>query len=133
MLFRSILSSGSIRYSPLMGVLTLIEKDDPDRTVEDYYKLDILFHRTILQMSGNRAILQAWETMSPVIYTFLGINAASDYRDRYVREFAGKHKGILDLIILRDRECAGLMRRHIEDARSLTLEALEKINSGTLK
>lgn len=128
----TLLDAGSIRYSPLMGVLALIEKDDPGRTMEDYYKLDIMFHRVILQMSGNRAILQAWETLSPVISTLLGINAGSDYRERYVQEFTEKHKSILDLFILRDRSCIDLLRRHIEDAKALTLRAIEKIGTGIL-
>jgi DNA-binding GntR family transcriptional regulator len=128
----TILSSGSIRYSPLMGVLAEIEHGDPSRTVEDYYKLDLMFHRVVLRMSGNRAILQAWETLSPVIYTLLSINASSDYRESYTREFAEKHKSILDLIILRDRACIDLMRRHIDDAKAVTLGVLAEIDSGAL-
>ena len=49
---KTILSSESLRYSPLMNVLAQIEYKDLDRTVEDYYKLDLLFHRVILRMSG---------------------------------------------------------------------------------
>ena len=126
----TLLSSGPILYSPLMGVLAQIEQDDPERTVEDYYKLDVLFHKTILQMSRNRAILQAWETMSSVIYSLLSVNASSEYRERYMREFRDKHKGIMDLFILRDRSCLDLMRRHIEDAKMLTLGVLHEIDKG---
>ena len=127
-----LLSSGSIRYSPLIGVLGQVERDDPERTVEDYYKLDIMFHKTIIRMSGNRAILLAWETMSSVIYSLLGVNAGSEYRERYIREFRDKHKGILDLFILRDRKCLDLLRRHIEDAKKLTLGVLHQIDRGGL-
>jgi DNA-binding GntR family transcriptional regulator len=115
-----------------MGVLAQIEQKDQDRTVEDYYKLDVMFHRVILRMSNNRAILQAWETMSPVIYTLLSINASSDYRESYMREFTEKHKSILDLIILRDAACVDLMKQHIEDAKMVTLGVLEEIDSGAL-
>jgi DNA-binding GntR family transcriptional regulator len=125
-----LLSAGAIRYSPLLGVLGEIERDDPDRGVEDYYKIDVLFHKTILQMSGNRAILQAWETMSSVIYSLLSVNASREYRDRYMREFRDKHKGIIDLFILRDRGCLDLMRRHIEDSKELTLGVLHEIDRG---
>ena len=125
-----LLSSGNIPYSPLLGVLGDIEREDPNRTVDDYYKIDVLFHRTILQMSGNRAILQAWETMSSVIYSLLSVNTSNEYREQYMREFKYKHKEIIDLLILRDRRCIDLMRQHIEDAKILTLELLPKIDQS---
>jgi hypothetical protein len=45
-------------------------------------------------------------------------------------EFADKHKRIIDLFILRDRGCLDLMRRHIEDAKTLTLGVLGEIDRG---
>jgi len=129
----TLVNSGSIRYSQLLGILSQIEQDDPNRTVEDYYKLDILFHKTILQISNNRAILQAWDTMSSVIYTLLSINTSNEYEERYMREFNYKHKSIFDLIILRDKKCLNLMAQHIEDAKMLTLGLMDEIDKGSFQ
>ena len=78
----TILSESSIQYTPIMGILSKIEERSPDRTLEDYYKLDIDFHKSIIEMSKNRVILQAWNNLASVIYTLLSVNASSEYKER---------------------------------------------------
>lgn len=126
----TLLAADSIQYTQLIGVLSQIEEKNVIRSVEDYYKLDILFHKSILVMSGNRAILQAWANMASVIHTLMTVNASSEYKERYIGEFASKHKDILGKIILRDRMCLDLMAQHIDDAKKITLGVLQEIEKG---
>jgi DNA-binding GntR family transcriptional regulator len=116
-----------------MKVMAEIEEKDSDRTLEDYYKLDINFHKCILMMSGNNAILQAWNNIASVIYTLLSVNASREYKERYVIEFEKKHKDIMSQIILRDKACIDSLQQHIEDAKILTLGVIKDIEEGTYR
>jgi len=97
-----------------------------DLGINYYYDLDIRFHRKVLQASNNRAILQAWETMSSAFFTLLRINTTKEYRKRYVNEFFGKHKKILDLLIVGDKACLKEIATHIEEAKNITLGVTKK-------
>jgi len=70
--------------------------------------------------------LQAWETMSSAFFTLLKVNTTKEYRKRYVIEFFGKHKKILDLLIVRDKTCLKEIATHIEDAKNITLGVIKK-------
>lgn len=128
-----IINSSDIKYKPLLELFSQIEyKDIPankknnEENIDIYYESDINFHTIIIAISNNRAILQAWETISSIIYTLLRINATEDYRRQYVSEFYQKHKKIVDLLITKDKKCLEEIEKHIVDAREISLGLINK-------
>jgi DNA-binding GntR family transcriptional regulator len=121
-----ILHSKSGYYTPLLAVLNEISKCSKGGSTDvDWHELDIKFHRAIMIMADNRALLQAWENISANIYAFLNINTTSSYQERYAKEFFDKHKSILDSIIVNDEKCIEIIENHIVDAEKMTLDLLE--------
>jgi len=121
-----LIESDAIKYYPLIQILSELEHEGKNMEISYYCNLDIRFHRKLLQASNNRAILQAWETMSSAFFTLLKVNTTKEYRKRYVIEFFGKHKKILDLLIVRDKTCLKEIATHIEDAKNITLGVIKK-------
>jgi len=121
-----IIESDVIKYSRLIQMLSELEHGGKNMEINYYCDLDIRFHRKLLQVSSNRAILQAWETMSSAFITLLRVNTTKEYRKRYVNEFFGKHKKILDLLIVRDKACLKEIATHIEEAKNITLGVIKK-------
>jgi DNA-binding FadR family transcriptional regulator len=77
-----------------------------------HVEADVAFHRTIIEASGNRLIVQFWESMRLEITTFLTMAMAR----RSLHELAERH--VVLLAALRSRDpilVETAMRRHIEE------------------
>jgi len=118
-------------YVPLLEVLRTINSYSTGATPCDdpsvYAEVDIQFHRAVLRMSRNVPLLQSWETTSSIMFTMLNLNSTDAYRERYMDELYRKHKQIIDYIVMRDRKAVEIIRKHIEDAKEITLAMLEKL------
>jgi GntR family transcriptional regulator, gluconate operon transcriptional repressor len=119
-----LIKSESVRYSPLVQILSELENRDDNTNISDYYEeSDIDFHRKLIQASDNRAILQAWETMSSVFITLLRVHNMK-YKNDYIDKFFERHKKILDLIIIQDKECLRTIAEHIDKGKQDTLDVI---------
>jgi DNA-binding GntR family transcriptional regulator len=79
---------------------------------EAHIEADVLFHRTIVEASGNRMLLQIWQSTSLSSSTTVTVALAH----RSLRELADRHEPIL--AALRDADPASaetVMRSHIEE------------------
>jgi GntR family transcriptional regulator, gluconate operon transcriptional repressor len=119
-----LIKSDSVRYSPLVQILSDLENREGNTDISNYYEeSDIDFHRKLIQASNNRAILQAWETMSSVFITLLRVHNLK-YKSDYIDRFFERHKKILDLIILQDNACLKTIAQHIEEGKQDTLDVI---------
>lgn len=122
-----LIKSESVRYSPLVQILSELENRDDNTDISDYYEeSDIDFHRKLIQASDNRAILQAWETMSSVFITLLRVHNLK-YKSDYIDRFFERHKKILDLIIIQDNACLRTIADHIEKGKQDTLDVISSV------
>ncbi len=122
-----LIKSESVRYSPLVQILSELENRDDNTDISDYYEeSDIDFHRKLIQASDNRAILQAWETMSSVFFTLLRVHNMK-YKNDYIDKFFKRHKKILDLIIIQDKACLRAIAEHIEEGKQDTLDVISSL------
>ncbi len=127
---KSLLQPQLVKYSAFVSVLESLEQLSPKTELDEYYAKDLEFHRVLVKLAGNRAILLAWETMSSVIYTLLSVNASSRYEEHYKSSFVEKHRDILTKIITRDESVVETVRKHIQDACEITLETVAMIDNG---
>lgn len=122
-----LIKSESVRYSPLVQILSDLENREDDTDISNYYEeSDIDFHRKLIQASENRAILQAWETMSSVFITLLRVHNMK-YKNDYIDRFFERHKKILNLIIIQDKACLRTIAEHIEEGKQDTLDVISTV------
>ncbi|HZS91342.1 MAG TPA: GntR family transcriptional regulator [Chloroflexota bacterium] len=89
---------------------------------------DMAFHRLIIDLSGSRALVTAWEPLTPLIETALGI-AEATVPD--LPTAVGGHRGILFALQQRDGdEAARLMSEHLPGGEKLVLEAIRRVREG---
>ena len=88
---------------------------------------DFQFHRTIMEASGNRLLLQSWERMQLATTTFLTITRSQ----HPLREIASRHVRLIEVLKARDPERAEReMRRHIEEPGEWLQVALAQSRAG---
>jgi DNA-binding GntR family transcriptional regulator len=89
---------------------------------------DMAFHRLIIDLSGSRALATAWEPLTPLIETALGI-AEATVPD--LPTAVGGHRGILLALQQRDGEGAvRLMSEHLPGGEKLVLDAIRRMREG---
>lgn len=109
-----ILESTKPDYESLMKLLQLlgaVEQAGDD--YEAYCRIDIEFHRTMIVLSGNRALLQSWEATAPIMLALLHLNADETYRREYIETFIERHHRFVDLIMLHDQGLCDYTKAHI--------------------
>ncbi len=106
-----------------LGGLSQADTDDSDL----YAKKDMIFHRTLIQLAGNRTLECCWNVVEAVIWTLQSVN--SEFSERsggYENHVAKEHSSMLQQILARDPAVYDAMRRHIQNAQIATIKILEK-------
>lgn len=127
-----LLEQPTLDYSPLLEALSLL-KGQP-ATADQYplyCQVDALFHRALLVMSGNRALLQCWDAISDVVHALLSFNATDDYKQDYVDTFIPKHQHLLDLVVTHDRSVLPFIQQHLEMGCRLSVERVRRLSQST--
>ncbi len=98
--------------------------------VEKFTSLDIAYHHELMNLSGNKFLVQCWSTLRPMIETILSITN-SHYRENnewdkgYVLKL---HERINEALILGDVYVAvSLIREHLESAKMIMMDKLRKL------
>lgn len=86
---------------------------------------DMAFHRTIVSLSGNRALSSAWEPLAPLIETILGISEAACLD---LPEAADSHRQMTRALALHDADNAeALLRSHLPSGEQLVHDAVHSV------
>jgi DNA-binding GntR family transcriptional regulator len=116
-----------VDYGPLIRVMNLM-KEENDRGSEadpvQMAKLGFNIHKVMFQMSGNRAIFQAWKGASGLMQEIININGAYVPAEETYR----KHKYLCDCIIQRWSNSVQVIEEHLlAGSRDVYLEAFNNI------
>lgn len=88
---------------------------------------DMAFHRLILVVSGNRAVLNAWEPLAPLIEAILGI-ADANCPDLPVA--VDGHRAITRVLAQHDADAAEtLLHEHLASGEKLVLDAIRSVRN----
>lgn len=112
-------------YGSLTRLLQLLDAVGQTADYDAYCRIDLEFHRTMVGLSGNRALLQAWETTAPIMLALLRLNADEDYRREYVETFIERHHRFIDLILTRDAGLCEYAQAHILAGRDVSCRRVE--------
>jgi DNA-binding GntR family transcriptional regulator len=89
---------------------------------------DMAFHRLIVELSGNRALLNAWEPLTPLIETVLSI-AEATVQD--LPQAIDGHRDILHALRQHDPDTAvRLLSEHLPGGEKLVHEAIKRVQKG---
>ncbi|MCQ6559411.1 GntR family transcriptional regulator [Paenibacillus mendelii] len=123
-----ILDNEMVDYFPILAVLDRIREVNNHANIEDLTQtiteVDIQFHRSIMIMSENHAILQAWNLMANTIYAALNISNGTFYTDFF--EYYKSHKRLSDLIIQRNPLALDEITLQITHSKDLVSTQLKK-------
>jgi DNA-binding GntR family transcriptional regulator len=123
-----ILESKSLHYRPFLEVLdTLEDMNRKSKNVSIDTRatlLDIQFHRSIMIMSDNQAMLVAWNGMVNVLQSILQI---TNLTYTVFQDFYEEHKGLADLIIQKNVDSIAKLESHIFKAKNIIVKRMESI------
>ncbi len=122
-----ILSQETINYTPLIEFLDKTQNVKSDSVLE-YIKRDIDFHRSVIAMANDRYLLSAYNSIAPTLYSIFKINIMN-FDKSYTNNYHERHSALIKLIIAGNQEeCVNEFSAHVDNALSITLNILNKID-----
>jgi DNA-binding GntR family transcriptional regulator len=118
-----------VDYSPLIQVINYMQ-EEKDRGEESdpvqMAQLGFNVHVAMFQISGNRAIFQAWKGSSGLMQEIININGSYVSAEETYR----KHKVLSDCIIQKRQDAVQVIEEHLmAGSRDIYLQALNNIKS----
>ncbi len=89
-------------------------------------RTDAEFHRTIIRASGNRASMQCWNTIEPVIWAVLSVNAVFADAQKHLEEYQ-KHKELAVMLLMKDPRATEALKSHIGNSHIMAAETLKML------
>ncbi len=122
-----ILAQKDRTLGPLYSVMEQVT-DVEGLQVEEILSIDTRFHRTVILSSGNKALLQAWDTMAEVMQAIFRLNMteSDQYRQWFADTFMQRHKGLFLSLAGEDGEAVRQFGEHIRDASEVSGKAMRK-------
>lgn len=111
---KQILSKKNMDISRLIAVL---ETSDKSTTI-DFIDADAMFHETLVELSGNKALMQVWKTFMPVMRELFLINFS--VAEKMEESLTDRHMHLAKLLFDRDDTVINVLKAHIEEARALS-------------
>lgn len=103
---------------PLQNIHAAIEKAAQAKDLEHFTQYNTAFHRLIVETSGNRVLLQVWDSLIFETWTRINLLVARQTIDW--RSPVKEHQQIVDALCQGDGEtAANLLRQHAENVLSL--------------
>jgi DNA-binding FadR family transcriptional regulator len=93
-------------------ILEALEKSHKEHSIEEYNRLDVLYHKTIIDASNNRILSALYDRMNSLL---LASFSKTGYVRGSTKESIQEHRLLFDLIKKQDSKGAhALMIRHIK-------------------
>jgi len=116
-------------FSPVLQAVQCVAAASNEDAI-DLLRIDMVFHRSVIEASGNNALLQSWDAISGVIHALCRFNLmeSTEYRQWYAETFKERHMGLF-MAIMRDKNEAMLnFAGHIEEAEAISRRAFVKFH-----
>lgn len=132
---KTILECPYLNYAPLANDVhefeELLKEDDEDALIKKRIRINIRFHRTLMEMCGNRSLIRCWIQQQSLAETLAEINSEVLQVKSHHEEYIQKHQEILRLLILKSPTAVDYIKEHIEeDALQVTLSGIRNQKWG---
>jgi len=120
-----LLQNDKERFLCLSRLIHLIEQQNGQegKSMEAHILLDFAFHTTLIETSQNKILLQCWNTIAPVMWTLLRINATIAAPDWHAANYS-KHAELADLLANRSPDLMKQLADHLNESRRMVLVTL---------
>lgn len=113
------------KYAPLIRMTELLDSAGGNDNISD----DIAFHRAVVEMSANRYLLNAYDTIAPTLHTIFSINVPL-YSQQFSDEYNGRHMTLVRSLMNDPLEvCLEKFGEHHDYAIKRALVAMDRIES----
>lgn len=109
--------------------LLLVEKNI-EKMVQERARNDAIFHRAIMEQSGNRYLYQCWLSQEPIYITLRSLQAQIIQPEAQYSEYILKHKKIMDLFLNRDASIITYLNEHISGATSMLIKNIKILSES---
>jgi len=109
---RHILDKDTMDISRLIKVL-----EDAENI--DFLDCDALFHETLVDISGNKALKQVWKTFMPVTRELFMLNFS--HSEKIKDTLQDRHLLIAKMLLEKDEKVIDILKSHIAEAKMLSV------------
>ena len=124
------INGNNINYSRLAVAITEFYNTDSPNLEERYQtraKANTGFHRTLVEISESRPLLQCWDTIESSFTALSKINYGSHGDPMTSKELIREHTDILELIITRDERAFAEITNHVMVAKRNSINGLKQM------
>lgn len=127
---KRVLLADFVDFSPLYSSIAIFnetEKECDDLMKINRFKANEQFHRSLIEMTNNRSLLQCWSTIEPTILALTKFNSATLDASTHKSDYIISHVELLDCLVTKSPVAVDLFLKHIEQAKQDTFICLKKI------
>jgi len=96
------------------------------QTPAERVRADAMFHRMLIKATENHALFQCWNSIEPVIWSLLNINAAQADREKHFEQFR-THDTLIKMLLNNDKALISKLEEHIEISEKMAIETFERL------
>ena len=126
---KTILECPYLNYAPLANDVhefeELLKEDDEDALIKKRIRINIRFHRTLMEMCGNRSLIRCWIQQQSLAETLAEINSEVLQVKSHHEEYIQKHQEILRLLILKSPTAVDYIKEHLESFGDMTWDEVQ--------
>lgn len=87
---------------------------------------DAVFHRSLIRATENYALLQCWNSIEPVIWSLLNINATMSDRDKHFEQYQ-THDELIKMLLNGDSGVLERLEEHINISEGMVIETFKRL------
>ena len=128
---RIIISNPDLSIAPLTGAFSAFYNLYAYEGEELFLQKGLLntaFHRTMVEMTENRSLLECWNTVEPLVDCIAKFNYTFLENEQSNEELIEIHKRLMDLIMDRDTGCYEELRLHITKAIDESIIGIRRLS-----
>ncbi len=119
-----------VDYRPLLDVLSSMKAENDRGAAADPILMASMGHEVhvaMMRCCGNRAVYNAWKSLSNILHSIMEING--DYVDA-ARAYES-HKLLVDAIIQKRPDCESIIEQHLlQNSKDIYLDALKNVSQN---
>ena len=114
------------KYAPLVRLMELLEGSPSTGSIAE----DLVFHGAVIEMSGNRYMINAYATIAPTLFTIFSINVPL-YERQFTDEYNSRHMTLAQSLMNDTLDvCLQKFNEHHDYALKKALMAMDLIEGS---
>lgn len=99
---------------------------DSEQGTLERVRSDALFHRSLIRATENYALLQCWNSIEPVIWSLLNINATISDQDKHFEQYQ-VHDELIKMLLNEDNNVLECLETHINISEAMVIKTFKRL------